>query len=66
MPGISGLDLIREARILVPGLPAVLTSGFLSGANYEEARRLGVDVVVPKPCTISDLVAAVRGVLPRC
>lgn len=65
MPGLSGLELIQRVRGLRPDLPVVLSSGFLTAANREEADRHGVDVIVPKPCSVDDLAAAVVELLAR-
>ena len=59
MPVITGLELIAAAREVRPDLPVVLTSGFLTAESEAEARRLAVDQVVPKPCSIDQLAAAV-------
>lgn len=60
MPGLTGLELIAAARSVRPDLPVVLTSGFLTDDSKAEASRLAVDRVVPKPCPIDELAAAVR------
>lgn len=55
MPGMSGLELAKEARALSPDLPVVLCTGYGSGETESEARALGVRVVLPKPHTLHDL-----------
>lgn len=63
MPGMSGLNLIARVRELRPDLPVVLSSGFLTTANRQEAERQGVDAIVPKPCSIDDLATALSSIL---
>lgn len=62
MPGLSGFELIAAAREVRPDLPVVLTSGFLTEDSKVEAARLAVDRVVPKPCPIDELAAAVHDI----
>ena len=59
MPGLSGLELSEKIRELRPDFPIVLTSGFLTPDNEEQARRQGVNQIVAKPCSIDDLTSAV-------
>lgn len=45
MPRASGLDVLRYARARWPRLPALLVTGEASPQLFEEARRLGVEVL---------------------
>jgi PAS domain S-box-containing protein len=58
MPGMTGLELAKEARALRPDLPVVLCTGFGSGETEAAARALGVRVVLPKPHSLHDLSRA--------
>ncbi len=63
MPEIYGTDLIRQARALRPGLPALLISGF---ADQQNARHGPIPEGVPflaKPFDLADLLAHVRALL---
>ncbi|MBO9534465.1 MAG: PAS domain S-box protein [Solirubrobacteraceae bacterium] len=60
MPGLDGLTLIERVRATRPNFPVVLTSGFLRDADRERAAVLGVDAIVPKPCSMADLATAVH------
>lgn len=55
MPGMSGLDLIREMRLIAPGLPAVLSSGYLSSEEAVGAREAEVTAFVQKPNVVEEL-----------
>ncbi|KAA0569890.1 PAS domain S-box protein [Azospirillum sp. Sh1] len=56
MPGrLSGVDLSREAAILRPGLPVVLTTGY----SEDVARTEGI-AVLPKPYRIDTLLQALH------
>lgn len=55
MPGISGVELAREARRRAPGIGVVLTSGF-SASSLEAARQdLSDCIFLHKPYSLSDL-----------
>jgi PAS domain S-box-containing protein len=61
MPGTNGVDLIAAARRVVPGLPAIVITGF---AAVERTRELPPGtVVLQKPFQRSDLLAALDYVL---
>ena len=55
MPGMTGLELAREARRLRPTLPIVLCTGFGSDETEASARKLGVSLVLSKPHTVQEL-----------
>lgn len=56
MPGhINGVELAREAQLLRPGLPVVLTTGYTEDVGGMEGFR-----VLSKPYRIEDLAAAIE------
>ena len=58
MPGMGGLEVLRELKLLQPSLPVILLTGH--GAVDEEAdgRRNGAYTCLFKPVGIQDLLAA--------
>lgn len=60
MPGIPGLDLVRELLALKSDLPIVLLTGFGSIASAIEAVRLGARDYLTKPVDPDQLIAALR------
>ena len=58
MPGMSGLDLVRELLVLAPDLYIVVLTGFGSIATAVEAVRLGAKHYLTKPADANDLLAA--------
>ncbi|MBO9534804.1 MAG: PAS domain S-box protein [Solirubrobacteraceae bacterium] len=60
MPTMSGFELIDQIRAVRPGFPVVLTSGYLGPADEQAAIDRAIDAVLPKPCSIEDIAAAVR------
>ncbi len=49
LPGMSGLELIRRARLRQPGLRVVLMSAFAEPHDIVAAMRLGADDFLAKP-----------------
>ena len=62
MPGLSGWDVARAAKQLQPTTPVVLVTGWGDSLDGADARRHGVDFVLPKPFDIGE----VRTLLARC
>ena len=58
MPGKSGLDLIREAKELVPEIRIVVLTGYGSIATATEAVKLGALYYLPKPADVDDILNA--------
>jgi nitrogen-specific signal transduction histidine kinase/CheY-like chemotaxis protein len=63
MPGLSGLDIARSLRLLRPGLPVVISSGYVSEALLAEAAQAGVREVMQKEYMPEQLVAIVNRLL---
>ncbi|WP_291271881.1 response regulator [Geothrix sp.] len=57
LPGMSGLELIRRARQLQPGLRVVLMSAFGEPRDIVAAMRLGADDFLPKPFDLDAFLA---------
>jgi DNA-binding NtrC family response regulator len=55
MPGLNGLDVLREVRRRSPALPVVIVTGHASSREIEEARKLGVLDVLKKPYVLNAL-----------
>lgn len=60
MPGISGLDVAAEIRMLRYDVPILLVSGRLTDEVRAEAAAVGVIEVLPKPYAAATLVDVVR------
>jgi DNA-binding response OmpR family regulator len=66
MPKHSGPQLVREIQAAHPGTPLIAISGqFRAGLSAvgTTAQSLGVQQVIAKPFTSSDLLAAVRAII---
>jgi CheY-like chemotaxis protein len=65
MPGIDGLALIREARRIVPGTPAVLVTAYVADDAVRDAGREDAVTMLAKPFSAAELLGAVRAALRR-
>lgn len=63
MPLVSGIDLIRFARTLRAGWPAVIVTGYADAEKLEE--RPADVALIGKPFQEKDLVESIRGVAAR-
>ena len=63
MPGLSGIELIREIRERHPDLPIVVVTGRAAHIDLDEVRQLGVTDIVEKPWALKLLDEAL-GSLP--
>ena len=63
MPKISGDQLALEIRKIRADIPVILCTGFSTRLNEERLLDIGIDKVLMKPVTLSDLANNVRLVL---
>jgi CheY-like chemotaxis protein/anti-sigma regulatory factor (Ser/Thr protein kinase) len=63
MPGISGLDMIREMKKSRPDLRAIICSAYGSMESVVEAMRLGVNDFLVKPFKIAELKKSIADLL---
>ena len=61
MPGITGLDLLRELKSIDSELPVVVLTGYGSIATAIEAVRMGARNYLTKPVNPDHLLAALSG-----
>ncbi|MEJ2186147.1 MAG: response regulator [Gemmatimonadota bacterium] len=60
MPGMGGLELVREIRASYPDVRIVLITGHSSVREAEEGMGLGVFEYLVKPVPIDELVRVLR------
>ena len=58
MPKMSGIELIRQARLLRPGVPALIITGYAQGDAIVDGEE-GVGVLF-KPFTLEELATAIN------
>lgn len=65
MPGMPGLDVVREVKRLAPGSAIVVLTAYGSIATAVEALRLGARHYLTKPADVDDILAALGEDAPR-
>ena len=60
MPGFCGVDLVREARRIRPGLPVALASGYVTTEIEQAALAEGARALIHKPNDVEELCATVQ------
>jgi len=49
MPGLNGLEVLKELKRVAPEVPVVLLTGYAGTVERDEARRLGACDILSKP-----------------
>jgi DNA-binding response OmpR family regulator len=65
LPGMSGLDILREVRSVRPTLPVIILSARGEERDRVTGLRLGADDYVVKPFSVDELLARIDAVLRR-
>ncbi len=55
MPGYSGLELLREARLIRPALPVALASGYVTAEIEQSALAEGARALIHKPNDVDEM-----------
>ena len=63
MPGISGLDLIKETKSLSNKIQYIIISGYREFEYARTAMKYGIDHYVLKPINVEDLNEALNDVI---
>jgi CheY-like chemotaxis protein len=63
MPRPSGLEMAEQLRLLNPGLPVIMISGYVDDGMQKKVRRAGVRALVSKSNSLDDLCVLIRQVL---
>ncbi|MFN8903152.1 MAG: response regulator transcription factor [Lysobacteraceae bacterium] len=65
LPGVSGLELLRELRQASSGLPVIFLTGNDSEQDIVTGLQAGADDYIVKPARPAELVARIRSALRR-
>lgn len=65
MPVMNGLDLLKELRVVRPGMPAVMVTKNEAEELMEQAIGLQIDGFLTKPVNPSQVLSALKGILDR-
>lgn len=63
MPRPSGLDMAEQLRVINPGLPVIMISGYVDDGMQDKVRRAGVRALVSKSNSLDELCLLIRQVL---
>ena len=63
LPGMGGLDVLRQLKQALPRVPVVMTSGHGQAPNIVESMRRGASNFLLKPFKLEDLDLALQNVL---
>lgn len=66
IPGMDGLEFLRQIQALYPGIPVVVVTTESSAAYVKEAIRAGVRAYLRKPFTADQIKDRVLPLLWRC
>jgi len=65
MPGMSGLELLRELRAYDADAKVLILTGQTTGSQQHEALRLGAAEILRKPFELEEVLRAIRAVYMR-
>jgi CheY-like chemotaxis protein len=65
MPGMGGLELLRELRAYDPEVRVLILTGQTTGAQQQEATRLGAAEILRKPFELEELLRSMRAAYIR-
>lgn len=65
LPGVSGLDILRDVRRVRPTTPVIILTARGDEHERVEGLRLGADDYVVKPFSVKELLARIEAVLRR-
>ncbi|HKQ96938.1 MAG TPA: sigma-54 dependent transcriptional regulator, partial [Candidatus Polarisedimenticolia bacterium] len=65
MPGLSGIDVLRQAKSASPDIPVILITAYASTESAVEALKLGAYDYLIKPFDVEELKTVVRHALEK-
>jgi PAS domain S-box-containing protein len=65
MPGMTGIELVRQLMAIRPDIPIILCTGFSELINEKQAKEMGIKEFVMKPFVIGKHAKTIRKVLEQ-
>lgn len=59
MPGLSGLDTLKEIKRFKPDVEIIIITGYGTLTNAQEAVRYGAGDFISKPFNVADIIAII-------
>ncbi len=63
MPGINGIETLKQLKIILPNMPVILLTGHGSTKSGMEGMHLGAFDYLMKPLDINDLIEKITSAL---
>ncbi len=63
LQGESGIDLLRQVKLLRSDLPVIIISGYVDSALQTRAKEMGATMVLSKELDLSELCVAIKELL---
>jgi len=65
MPGLSGIDLLREIKKLQPDIEVMIVTGYATLNNAQEAAHYRAVNFISKPFNVADIIISVSKALEQ-
>jgi putative two-component system response regulator len=65
MPGLSGIEVLKEIKKLQPDIEVMIVTGYGTLSNAQEAVRYGCGDFISKPFNVPDIIAIVSKAFER-
>jgi DNA-binding NtrC family response regulator len=65
MPGLSGMEVLREIKKLQPDIKVMIITGYGTLNNAQESVRIGASDFISKPFNVADIIANVSKAFER-
>jgi CheY-like chemotaxis protein len=65
MPKMTGMELIKELRLIQSDIPIILCTGFNEKITEENTRHLEIGALIGKPVRIGEIAGKIREVLDQ-
>jgi DNA-binding NtrC family response regulator len=65
MPGLSGIEVLKEIKKLQPDIEVMIVTGYGTLEKAQEAFRYGVRDFISKPFNVTDIIASVSKAFDR-
>ena len=59
MPGLTGIEVLREIKNVQPDIDVIIVTGYGSLTNAQDAIRFGAGDFISKPFNVADIIAIV-------
>lgn len=65
IPGLDGLELLRQLKVLNPSFRAIILSGLDDRDLQDKAKKFGADLYLTKPVPADDFMTAINRLVAK-